>query len=768
MNQDVRFEQTTTAGKGNILAVDDNPNNLRLLIQILNRAGYQVRPATSGELALKAVATKPPDLILLDIRMPDMDGFEVCQRLKAEENHRDIPIIFISALGETMNKVRAFSVGGSDFISKPFETQEVLARVGTQIRQRSMQRALEQQNELLEERVRARTAELAESELKYRHLVENAPAILYRYSTTRGNIYASPQVKNILGITPEQLQKEPELWHDSIHPQDLPRVNAAIREVGHDERFNLDYRIRTNDGRWCWLNDSAISLHHENDETIIDGLAVDITERKRQEQQRQTNEERLQLMLALNNDSVMLSEKAFFDRAVEIAVKVTHSQAGYLHKINPDQNTLSLVSWNRETINNCSADHDSHYPIEKAGLWADSVRQGRIAVHNDYPAIPGKKGYPEGHLPISRHMSVPMLAGGKVRLVLGIGNKETPYDTFDATQLQYVADDVMKFLLRRETKENLQLAKEKAESASRAKSEFLAIMSHELRTPLNAILGMAEIIGETDLDPYQTRCLAIVNRSGRNMLALVEDILNLAQIESGRMSIETVPVPLPELIRDAMAVHVRAAEKKGLVFDHRVKTGTPERFLSDPNRLRQVLINLLGNAIKFTDRGGVELQVSRNAEDTLLFSVADTGIGIPPDKRQMIFEPFCQADTSTTRRHGGAGLGLTLCKRLIDTMGGRIWLESDVGKGSRFHFSIPLALEVPAPDRAAGGQPIEEGAPPEKRAAPPTPEPFCWPRTWRKTPWSSRPICAKPPIGWKSSKTAGKRWKRSNRAVVMI
>ncbi|MBF0626978.1 MAG: GAF domain-containing protein [Magnetococcales bacterium] len=425
----------------------------------------------------------------------------------------------------------------------------------------------------------------------------------------------------------------------------------------------------------------------------------DATERRKILSARFINEERMQRMMEINRCAMDLGMQELCDRSLAVAESITGSRIGFLHLLNDELDSLSLISWSDHVSQSCNLQQTSHSCLDRTGVWADVVRQLQPVVCNDYQKLESRRGMPEGHVPITRFLSVPVLSRNTVKMVLVVGNKQEPYTEDDVRQLQLVGDDVMNLITRKRLEETLRQSKEQAEAASHAKASFLASMSHEIRTPMNGVLGMADLILRTSLTEQQRHYVNTIHRSGRTLLRIINDILDLSKIQAGRLVLELFRFDLDELIQDVRSMFTSQAHGKGLTFVCKIAEGVPVHLLGDPYRLNQVLFNLMGNAIKFTENGsvtlGVEVLEERAADVLLRFQVIDTGIGIAPEYLPNLFQPFSQADSSIARKFGGSGLGLAITRQLVLVMDGELWVESHPGHGAKFSFTVRFGKQQP-------------------------------------------------------------------------
>jgi PAS domain S-box-containing protein len=459
--------------------------------------------------------------------------------------------------------------------------------------------------------------------------------------------YFSPVVEGLCGRKPERLLGRVDQWEQIVHPDDRGRWRQALDRRCKGSATQDEYRIIGPNGAVRWLRDSACVSQGADGSWQIDGVLSDITLRK-------LSEEDLDRFFTLSIDMLCI---AGFD--------------GYFKRLNP--------AWERVL----------GYPLEEI------LRQPyRDFVHPDdlEATIAESKRLIEGYAS-TRFENRYRCRDGSYRWMLWTAA------AFRDRQLIYAAArDITE---RKREELELQSAKEAAEGASRAKSMFVANMSHEIRTPMNGIIGMTELALDTQLTAVQREYLEAVKLSSDALLKVINDILDFSKIEAGKLDIDRIPFPLRTGLENTIkALGVRALAK-GLKLTYQVMPGVPDTLIGDPDRLRQVVVNLVGNAIKFTSDGQILVLVKAleqtNDAVVLQFTVSDTGIGVPRDKQQVIFDAFTQADSSTTRKYGGTGLGLTISARLVDMMGGRLWLESEPERGSTFHFSARFGLGEPGP-----------------------------------------------------------------------
>ena len=503
-----------------ILVVDDEANHRHSVTRVLMESNTRIMEAASGKAALETAKSFEPDLIILDILMPEMDGYEVCRRLKADPETHDIMVVLLSARPRVTDRLMGYEAGADDYLIKPFEPEELRAKCRILCR-------LKEAKELLKE-----------NEEKFRGIASSA-------------------------------------------------TDAVIML---DERGKISY----------W-NQAA--------------------------------------------------ERIFRFEAGEIMGREFHR---------------------------------------------------RVLKKEAYD------GFRKGFSLFSTTGKGPLIGGTRELTALRKGGGEFPAEiSLSALKLKghwHAVGIVRDISDRKEVEKQILQARKAADEANRAKGEFLANMSHEIRTPMNAIIGMTDLALDTSLDKIQRDYIETVRDAAASLLRLLNDILDFSKIESKRVEMEAVGFDIRESLGGFLRPLAVGAHQKGLELAYHVDGAVPERIIGDPTRLRQIIVNLVGNAVKFTGSGEVVVRVGVEGGQKhgicLHFSVSDTGIGIPLSQQAGIFEPFTQADGSITRRYGGTGLGLVISRALAELMEGRMWVESRVKQGTVFHFTALFSLpETPETSR---------------------------------------------------------------------
>jgi signal transduction histidine kinase/DNA-binding response OmpR family regulator len=535
-----------------ILIVDDETSNIQILAEALDEH-YELVFATTGPQALGLAAALCPDLILLDVLMPGMDGYEVCARLKASPVTADIPVIFVSALGDVGAEARGLELGARDYITKPISPPVVKVRV-------------------------------------------------------RGQI--------------------------------------ALKTA----------------------RDSLTRL------VLIQGFAAEVS----------------------RGFLVSTRPSESFSRLLDGIVRLTGSDIGFLgHVLSDDGGSQTMHAC---AIIGCEEGLDAKSFMEFRNLdnlFGHTIQSGETVIANHPATDPRAAGLPDGHPPLKAYLGVPLLFEGRMVGMVGVGNRPGGYDRRMVDEMEAVWAAAASILHAAQKEVERKHAVEAAESANRAKSEFLSSMSHELRTPLNAVIGFAQMLDFNPKEPLsaiQRKCVQRILGSGQHLLELVNEILDLSRIEEGRISLSIEAVKVNGLLEECCAQVQSLADRQDIRVGFIPCSGVLIR--ADYTRLRQVVLNLLSNAIKYNRPNGEVTIGCRIADGAMaVIEVVDTGIGIPDGKRDSLFRPFSRLGQENSAIEG-TGIGLTISKRLVELMGGSIGFDSVVGEGSTFRAELPLSLST--------------------------------------------------------------------------
>ncbi|GAW67112.1 diguanylate cyclase [Geoanaerobacter pelophilus] len=513
-------------------------------------------------------------------------------------------------------------------------------------------------------------------------------------------------------------------WLDRAVPgADGDAVRTAVSELytGNRQSIRWEMPILTRDGRSRYWNISASSPG-----SLVDGrrfvvcMAVDITERRESEAALQRGNLRLDL-LASNASRLLESDapQQLVDELCQKVMSYVECDAYFNFLVNDDAGCLLLNSCAGISAEVAQTLQSLEYGVAVCGCAA---RDACRIVAENIPDVPDPRTELVRALGIKAYACHPLMSHGRVLGTLSFGTRtRNTFSDDDLSLMKAVADQVSIAMERKTTEEKLHQAKQAAEAASRTKSQFLANMSHELRTPMTGVLGMLDLALQAPSDPRQSDYIRTAYRSGRSLLRMLNDILDLAKVEAGKFSLDQHPFPLAGCVNESVDILAPEAKRKGIELVLELAQDLPRHVVGDQVRLRQVLTNLVGNAVKFTDRGRVTVQVepagkTSEGEPLVRFRVSDTGIGIPKEKRHLLFQAFSQVDDSNTRHYGGTGLGLVISKEIVQRMGGSIGFESGEGEGSTFTFTVRLgtaeACDEPAEvagTEAAGGDTVVPG-----------------------------------------------------------
>ena len=505
------------------------------------------------------------------------------------------------------------------------------------------------------------TEELRESEERFRQFSEHCKEVFFVVASDMSQImYVNKAYETIWQLSCQSLYQHPLSFTDIIHEEDRARIFNALEQLTRGEAFDQTYRIVRSDRTLCWIHARTYPIYAETGEVYrYAGIAEDVTQQKLVDERIR----KLQQAVEQSPVSIVITDcKGIIEYVNPRFTELT----GYLHAEAVGQNPRLLKS---------------------GAMWADIYRdlwETITAGKEWHGELLNKKKNGELFWELA-HLSPIRNTAGEITHFLGVKEDITT---------------------RKAMEEELKQATLLAEEANSMKSEFLANMSHEIRTPMNGVIGMTELLVATDLDEEQYGYVQAVKSSAESLLSVINEILDFSKIEAGKLDLDCIDFNLHSSLESFLRPLVLHAAEKGLELALRINADVPDALVGDPGRLRQVIVNLVSNAIKFTEKGEVVLNVnaepSSPAEKCLRFSVTDTGIGIAAAKLEHIFDPFSQADGSTTRKFGGTGLGLTISKRLVEMMGGQILVESATGAGSNFNFTAYFGLSrgmpvVPVP-----------------------------------------------------------------------
>jgi two-component system sensor histidine kinase/response regulator len=638
------------------LVVDDNKTNVILISQLL-RKNPDITPVTFTDsiAALQWSESNHSDLLLVDYMMPGLNGLEFIERFRALPGKRFVPIVMISAALEREVKIRALELTANDFLNKPLDTVEFAARINNMLALRKGQLQLDA----------SRNEQIRQHEQQY-HAVIEASKDGFLVVDMQGHILEANNAYSCLsGYSIEELLgKNICDLEAQMVPDEVSAVLQGIAVQGH-ARFETLHKTWSG---LIWPTEVSVSFIAGPDGGRCYSFLQDITRRKQDEAQLR----KLSLAVEQSPNSNIICDT---NGVIEYVNAAFSAITGYSAKESLGHKAGFIKSGETppETY------QDLWQTLKNGQVWQGEFinRRKNGELYDDFSIISPLR-QPDGQ--ITHYISI---------------QKDITQKKLIEKELDLHRRNLEALVLTR-TRE-LIVAKMQAEAANQAKSDFLANISHEIRTPMNAIIGFNALCIRSGVNEKQKDYLTKIGSAALSLLQLLNDVLDHSKIEAGQMTLESIPVNIEQLVATTTTLLETQAAEKGLKIDVDIAPNINRMsLLGDELRLRQVLLNLCSNAVKFTAHGEIhircQVELCSSTSVSLLFSVQDSGIGISPEQIDMLFQPFTQADTSTTRRFGGTGLGLSICRGLVENMGGRIWVESKINSGSTFFFTAQLGV----------------------------------------------------------------------------
>ncbi len=670
----------------NILIVDDNLLVIRAYERVLSKRGYHVLTAMDGESALQIIQQEKISLVLLDVVLPDLSGLEILRLIKSNPKTEHIFVVLISSKATSSeSQIEGMELGADGYLVKPMPVWELVMRVNGFLKH-------------------MRTIELLRiSEERYRKISEKTMEAL-----NESNAYLSAILENNSNIFVAmdnecnvQFANKPAVEMSKVIYGKEIAVGESLLEIISDDQidqFKKDISLTLNEKlvyverRYVWEDGTPIwfgiqyshSVDYLGNKIGLFIIISDITERKQSEalilkyqtELEQKVEERTSELVSLNRGLLNeINERKRAERELHKLSSVIEQAAD--HVLITDKNGII------EYVNPAFETGTGYSKEEAIGLTPSILKS--------------KDNAPD----FAKELWKTVLSGNTYRGV-AINKKKDGTLYYESMTVKPLLDSnnnithlvsVGSDITERRQSENDKIAREAADQANKAKSMFLANMSHEIRTPMNAIIGFSDLLYSSIKDEKQRSQIDAIRSSGKNLLRIINDILDLSKIEAGKMVIQNEPINIYNIIKEIETIFAHITKEKGIRFVIDIQEEIPLALMLDETRIRQILFNLIGNAVKFTETGEVTLSVMERIKEKdkidLIISVKDTGIGIPANQQSLIFEAFNQQEGQRTVQYGGTGLGLTITKRLVEMMGGNIVLSSVYGKGSVFTITLP-------------------------------------------------------------------------------